>query len=66
MMFGKTSLCVYVCVFIDLWTSPKIKGEKPPPCAEFTFTKVGGDHAVMFGGYQPIRRIYSTDSYLHS
>ena len=56
-------MCVIV-VYTELWISPGIKGDTPPPCAEFTFTIVGEDLAVMFGGYQPIRRIYSTDLYV--
>ena len=30
-----------------------MKGERPPPCSVFSFTKVDQHRAVLFGGYQP-------------
>ena len=35
-----------------VWSSPQVKGERPPPCSRFTFTKVDQDRAVLFGGYR--------------
>ena len=36
-----------------VWSSPSVKGEKPPPCSSFSFTKVDQDTVVLFGGFQP-------------
>jgi len=38
---------------LGLWSSPSIKGTRPPPCAGFSLTKTGEDKAVMFGGLTP-------------
>ena len=35
-----------------VWSSPLLKGEIPPPCSYFSFTKVNQDRVVLFGGYQ--------------
>ena len=35
-----------------VWSSPLLKGEIPPPCSHFSFTKVDRDRVVLFGGYQ--------------
>ena len=32
------------------WSSPPITGTRPPPCADFSFTKIDEQHAVLFGG----------------
>ena len=36
-----------------VWSSPQLKGKRPPPWDSFTFTKVDQDRAVLFGGEQP-------------
>ena len=33
-----------------VWSCPATTGERPPPCAGFTFTVVDDRRAVMFGG----------------
>ncbi|XP_064393451.1 uncharacterized protein LOC135340948 isoform X1 [Halichondria panicea] len=38
-----------------VWSSPELRGERPPPCKDFTFTTVDQHRAVLFGGYQPGR-----------
>ena len=32
------------------WSSPRVTGQPPPPCEEFTLTPVGERRAAMFGG----------------
>ena len=36
---------------LGLWSSPSMKGSRPPPCSNFTLTVTDEDQAVMFGGY---------------
>ena len=38
--------------FVDLgqWSSPSMKGARPPPCDYFSLTMIDEDQAVMFGG----------------
>ncbi|XP_064393444.1 uncharacterized protein LOC135340943 isoform X2 [Halichondria panicea] len=38
-----------------VWSSPELRGERPPPCSGFTFTMVDQHRAVLFGGNQPDR-----------
>ena len=33
------------------WSSPSVKGSRPPPCAYFSLTMIDEERAVMFGGY---------------
>ncbi|XP_064393447.1 uncharacterized protein LOC135340946 isoform X2 [Halichondria panicea] len=33
-----------------VWSSPELRGERPPPCIDFTFTMVDQHRAVLFGG----------------
>ncbi|XP_064393440.1 uncharacterized protein LOC135340941 isoform X2 [Halichondria panicea] len=35
-----------------VWSSPELRGERPPPCSIFTFTMVDQHRAVLFGGSQ--------------
>lgn len=35
------------------WSSPTTMGSRPPPCVDFSLTKVDSHRAVVFGGYQP-------------
>ena len=32
------------------WTIPTVTGDIPPPIADFSFTQISSDTAVMFGG----------------
>ena len=34
-----------------MWSCPATTGEKPPPCAGFSFTAIDDRRAVLFGGY---------------
>jgi len=34
----------------DVWISPDITGERPPPCAAFSLTSIDNRRAVLFGG----------------
>ena len=34
-----------------VWSCPATTGERPPPCAEFTFTAIDDRRAVLFGGH---------------
>lgn len=35
------------------WFEPEASGSCPPPCVDFSFTKVDGHRAIVFGGHQP-------------
>ncbi len=52
-------LLIYYCLLTvicpGVWSSPELRGEKPPPCANFTFTMVDQYRAVFLGGTQPDR-----------
>jgi len=39
-----------LCVVLGLWSSPTIKGSRPPPSSDFSLTMTEEDRAVMFGG----------------
>ena len=39
----------------DTWSCPVTTGERPPPCAAFTFTAIDDMRAVVFGGYNEER-----------
>ena len=42
---------MYLCCWnIGLWSSPLVKGSRPPPCSHFSLTLTDKDQAVMFGG----------------
>ncbi|XP_064393791.1 kelch domain-containing protein 2-like [Halichondria panicea] len=47
-----------------VWSSPELRGERPPPCSSFTFTMVDQHRAVLFGGYQPGRDDRVNEVYL--
>ena len=32
------------------WSSPRVTGQPPPPCDDFTLTPVGERRAALFGG----------------
>ena len=34
-----------------VWSCPATTGDRPPPCASFTFTAVDDRRAVLFGGF---------------
>ena len=45
------------CTGVDLgqWSSPSMKGVRPPPCENFSLTMIDEDQAVTFGGNTPSR-----------
>ena len=45
------------------WSSPPITGTRPPPCTQFSFTKIDEQHAVLFGG-QGHGRLVTNNAYL--
>ena len=50
--------CLFVHpVSVGTWSCPPTTGDKPPPCAWFTFTKVDDSRVVMFGGFTDHSRI---------
>lgn len=51
-----------VC-FVDLWLSPTLSGDRPPPSDGFTFTSIDNHRAVLFGGILHDRR-YINDVYV--
>ena len=36
--------------FLGSWSSPSVKGSRPPPCAYFSLIVIDEERAVMFGG----------------
>ena len=42
------------------WSSPRVTGQPPPPCSDFTLTPVGERRAALFGGING-PGIYSDD-----
>ena len=45
------------------WSSPSVKGSRPPPCCAFSLTMIDEEHAVMFGGFS-LALGYSADVYV--
>ena len=45
------------------WSSPKVRGTRPPPCSDFSLTMMDDHHVVLFGGLQCGRRM-SSDVYI--
>ena len=40
-----------LCCNPGRWSSPSMKGSRPPPCYSFSLTMTDEDQAVMFGGF---------------
>ena len=57
------SYCDIISLPIGLWSSPSVKGSRPPPCSKFSLTMTDEEHAVMFGGVSPGSG-YSADVYV--
>ena len=36
---------------VGKWSSPRVTGQPPLPCADFTLTPVGERRAALFGGH---------------
>ena len=34
----------------DYWISPNVSGDKPPPVAGFTLSKIANEKVVLYGG----------------
>ena len=49
--------CEHIDVYAPagLWSSPTVRGTRPPPCAGFTLTSIDNHRAVFFGGRVPGR-----------
>ena len=45
-----------------VWSSPKVSGTRPPPCAAFTLTMIDNHRAVLFGGDH--RGVTTNDVYI--
>ena len=45
------SYCDIISLPIGLWSSPSVKGSRPPPCYIFSLTMTDEKDAVMYGGY---------------
>ena len=48
--------------FVAEWVIPTVTGDIPPPIADFSFTQISTDTAVMFGGDR--NGIHSSELYL--
>ena len=45
--------CVAFLHFVVEWTVPTITGDRPPPLAYFSFTKIASNQGAVFGGFGP-------------
>ena len=43
------------------WSSPRVTGQPPPPCCDFTLTPVDERRAALFGGEIESGLAYSDD-----
>ena len=57
-------MCLCYCI-VGLWSSPSMKGSRPPPCSSFSLTMTDEDQAVMFGGLTSSFRSFSEARILH-
>ena len=39
-----------ISLSLGSWSSPSVKGSRPPPCAYFSLTMIDEERAVKFGG----------------
>jgi len=53
---------VTITVHVEMWSAQPTTGEKPPPLAGHTFTKVSDHKAVVFGGITG--RMLCNDAYV--
>lgn len=44
---------IILSCFIGKWVSPIVTGDVPPACAGFTLTRISGNTALLYGGFQP-------------
>ena len=51
--------------FLGSWSSPSVKGSRPPPCAYFSLTMIDEERAVMFGGQDCNRKSLNGVYILH-
>ena len=60
-------LFLITCTGVDLgqWSSPSMKGVRPPPCGNFSLTMIDEDQAVMFGGVSSSAIVSSEACVLH-
>ena len=57
---------VLICIsgfLLGTWSSPTVRGARPPPCHNFSFTKVDDHHAVLFGGWDQKNHRRTNDVY---
>lgn len=47
-----------------IWFSPRVRGTRPPPCRNFTFTSINDWQALLYGGYLPEGKLRVSDLYL--
>ena len=52
-----------VSLSLGSWSSPSVKGSRPPPCAGFSLTMIDEERAVMFGGWNHKMK-YFNDVYI--
>ena len=45
------SYCDILSLPLGIWSSPPVKGSRPPPCYRFSLTMIDEKDAVMYGGY---------------
>ena len=51
--------------FLGSWSSPSVKGSRPPPCSGFSLTMIDEERAVMFGGWDHTFKYFNDVYVLH-
>ena len=49
---------------IGEWITPKVTGERPPPCAGFSLTQISETSALFYGGLNPDNGECTPDVYI--
>ena len=52
-------IIIALTVCTGVWSCPATTGDRPPPCAGFTFTTVDDRRGVLFGGKNEMSRMNS-------
>ena len=60
-----TSMCIYfTCIGHHVWFSPSVRGTRPPPIRNFTFTSINKCQALLYVGYLPEGKLRVSELYI--
>ena len=54
-----------ISLSLGSWSSPSLKGSRPPPYVLFSLTMIDEESAVMFGGMDPNKKLLNDVYILH-